>query len=359
MSRAWWVAARLLSGAAILAVLVWRLGGGPFVQGIRMIDGWSLAAAAGITIVTTVSAAWRWRLVARGLGVAVPLRTAIAAYYRSQFLNMTVPGGIVGDVHRGLVHGRAVGDVGRALRAVAWERAAGQVVQAALTIVVLIVLPSPVRAALPATVGVAVLLGLVVLILLRVSPTHGPSRWSRAVRAANSDILDGVLARSRWPGIVVASVVVVAGHTTIFLIAARTAGVTASPTRMLPLALLVLLAMGIPANIGGWGPREGMAAWAFGAAGLGVDQGVAAAVVYGVMALIATLPGAVVLVAARRHRGPSHRGPEQPDPQHPDLQHQDPQRQDPQHPDPPDPDRINAVRRSAPVAAGREGLARG
>jgi len=38
--------------------------------------------------------------------------------------------------------------------------------------------------------------------------------------------------------------------------------------------------MGIPTNIGGWGPREGAAA---SAAGLGADQGVATAVVYGVM----------------------------------------------------------------------------
>ena len=47
MSRTWWRWARLWSGAAILAVLVWRLGTGPFLDGIGTIDGWSLAAAAG------------------------------------------------------------------------------------------------------------------------------------------------------------------------------------------------------------------------------------------------------------------------------------------------------------------------
>ena len=74
---------------------------------------------------------------------------------------------------------------------------------------------------------------------------------------------------------------------------------------MLPLALLVLLAMVLP-SVGGWGPREGVAAWAFGAAGLGAAQGVATAVVYGVMVLVASLPGAAVLVVAwfRRTRAP-------------------------------------------------------
>jgi hypothetical protein len=72
---------------------------------------------------------------------------------------------------------------------------------------------------------------------------------------------------------------------------------------MLPLAMLVLLAMGVPINIGGWGPREGVAAWSFAAAGLGASHGVATATVYGVMVFVASLPGAVVLVVARRRSG--------------------------------------------------------
>ena len=70
--------------------------------------------------------------------------------------------------------------------------------------------------------------------------------------------------------------------------------------------MLVLLAMVVPLNVGGWGPREGMAAWAFAAAGLGATQGVAAATAYGVMGLVATLPGAVVLAVdgLRRRRTP-------------------------------------------------------
>jgi hypothetical protein len=66
---------------------------------------------------------------------------------------------------------------------------------------------------------------------------------------------------------------------------------------MLPIALLVMAAMVLP-SIGGWGPREGVTAWAFGAAGLGAHQGVSTAVVYGVMVLVASLPGAAVLLAA-------------------------------------------------------------
>jgi hypothetical protein len=102
--------------------------------------------------------------------------------------------------------------------------------------------------------------------------------------------------------------VVVAGHTATFLIAARATGVAAPSATLLPLALLILLAMAIPANIGGWGPREGVAAWTFAAAGLGAAQGVATAVAYGVLSLAANLPGALVLLAARISLGHSEPG---------------------------------------------------
>jgi uncharacterized membrane protein YbhN (UPF0104 family) len=301
--RAGWRWARLAGGAGILAVLVWRLGTGPFVDAVRRIDGWSLAAAAGIAALTTVCCAWRWSVVARGLGVGVPMRAAVPAYYRSQFLNTTLPGGVLGDVHRAVRHGRDVGDPSRSLRAVAWERSAGQLVQIVLATAILLLLPSPVRSAMPvaaAAVAVVAAVGLGLVLLARGLPRGGPSRWGRVLRAATADIRGGLLARRAWPHVVLASVVVVAGHAATFLIAARAAGSTASPVQLLPLAMLVLVAMGIPMNVAGWGPREGAAAWVFAAAGLGADQGVATAVVYGVLVFVASLPGAVVLVVAQR-----------------------------------------------------------
>jgi hypothetical protein len=295
MRRGVWAWARLLGAAAILAVLVWRLGTDPFRDGFRAVDGRALAAAAGLAALTTVCCAWRWRIVARGLGADLALTAAVAAYYRSLFLNVTLPGGIVGDIHRGVSHGRDVSDVGRGLRAVAWERSAGQVVQVVLTVAVLLALPSPVHSSMPLIAIGIVVAALGVLLLARARPVGGRSRWARVRSAAAGDIRDGLLARRAWPGITLASALVVAGHAVTFLIAARTAGVTAPPSRMLPLALLVMLVMVLP-SIGGWGPREGATAWAFGAAGLGAEQGVATAVVYGVMVFVASLPGAAFLV---------------------------------------------------------------
>ncbi len=295
MSRTVWMWARLVGPAVAIAVLVWRLGAGPFVDGVHTVRGPTLAAAAALGVLITVCCAWRWKLVARGLGVDLPLRDAIASYYRSQFLNATLPGGVVGDVHRGVSHGRDVSDIGRGLRAVAWERAAGQAVQIVLTVAVLLTLPSPVRSSMPLVALVGALAMLAVIVAVRVRPEDARSRWARLRNAAAGDIRDGLIARRAWLGIAATSALAVAGFAATFLVAARTAGTDAPVSRMLPIALIVMLAMVLP-NVAGWGPREGVTAWAFGAAGLGVDRGVATAVVFGVMTLVASLPGAAVLI---------------------------------------------------------------
>lgn len=297
MSGTVWAWARSAAAAATLTVVVWHLGVGPFLDGVRAVDGAALVAGAGIGVLTTVCCAWRWTLVARGLGLRLSLPAAVAAYYQSLFLNLTLPGGVAGDVHRGVSHGREVRDVGLALRAVAWERTAGQVVQAILTVAVLLALPSPVRSSIPLVVAALVATVIALVLVGRARPGGGRSRWARVRSAIAGDVRDALLARRAWPAIALASALVVIGHAVTFVIAARTAGTTASISLMLPLALLAMLAMVLP-SIAGWGPREGATAWAFAAAGLGAEQGVATAVVYGVMVLVASLPGALVLVAA-------------------------------------------------------------
>lgn len=303
--RTLWSWAPMAGPVLVLALLVWRLGTGPFLDGVRMVDGRALAEATGIAVLTTVCCAWRWKIVAGGLGVNLSLPTAVAAYYRSQFLNVTLPGGVAGDVHRGVSHGRDAHDVGRGLRAVVWERSAGQFVQLILTVVVLLALPSPVRSSTP-LVAIGVLVAMfAALLVARRCPDGGRSWWARARSAATRDIRDALLARRAWPRIALASALVVIGHAVTFMLAARTAGTAAPPSQLLPLALIAMMGMALP-SVGGWGPREGVTAWAFGAAGLGAQRGVTTAVVYGVMVFVACLPGAAVLVVAwfRRIRLP-------------------------------------------------------
>ncbi|GGY85629.1 hypothetical protein GCM10010300_32000 [Streptomyces olivaceoviridis] len=286
-----------LVGAGILAALLWRLGTGALLDGLRRIDAVTVLATLGIGVVTTVCSAWRWQLVARGLRLRLPLGAAVADYYRALFLNAALPGGILGDVHRAVRHGQSAGDVRRGVKAVVLERVAGQIALAVAGAAVLLTLPSPVRAgirgfaplAVPAAVG-----ALAVVLALRMN--RQPARRPGALRRTLGEARRGLASRRSGPGVALSSAVVLAGHLVMFVVAARVAGSAAPVTVLLPLAVLALLAMGLPLNVGGFGPREGVTAWAFGAAGLGADTGVVVAVVYGVLSFVASLPGVVVLL---------------------------------------------------------------
>jgi uncharacterized membrane protein YbhN (UPF0104 family) len=297
----------------VLAVLGWRLGSGPFLAAVHALSGLTVAGAVAIGAVTTVLSAWRWVLVAGGLGIRLRLGEAVGAYYRALFLNGVLPGGVLGDLHRAVRHGQDVGSVPLAARAVVLERCAGQAVLVATAFVVALVSPTAllpaagveiagrsVRLVTVVLVAVAAVLvaglvgGLVVARrLLARRHQGGPSRlggaWAAGVRTT-------LLTPGRRVPVLAASAAVVAGHVATFVLAAHAAGAVVPLGRLLPLSLLSLLAMSVPVNVGGWGPREGVTAWAFGAAGLSAGQGLTIAVLYGLLALVASLPGAVVLV---------------------------------------------------------------
>jgi uncharacterized membrane protein YbhN (UPF0104 family) len=306
---------RLATGVTVLWFLWRHVGAAPFEDGLRAVSWQAVLAAVVLTALTTVFSAWRWRVVARALGVGIGLPRAVGAYYRSLFLNSVLVGGVVGDVHRAVTHGRRAGDVVAGLRAVAWERLWGQVIQAVVTAVVLLTLPSAVRPALPYVLaGVAGVAGCAALVVC-VAARRGRSRLTRAARTVSDDLRRGLLAPGVWPQLVLTSVLIVAGHTVTFVIAARVAGSTAPLGELVALLMVVQTAAVIPLSIGGWGLREGVAAWAFAEAGFGAATGVTVATVYAVLMLAAVAPGAGLLLrdAVRRRRDPGHPG----DPGHP------------------------------------------
>lgn len=275
--REYWALARLLGGALVLGVLLHRFGARPFREAVATLDLRLVLAALLVTALTTACCAQRWRLIAAELGAGPTLPQAIRAYYRSQFLNVTLPGGVAGDAERAWRHG---------LRAVFWDRTSGQVVQLVLALLVLAAVPSPFRPWALAGAAAAVLVAAGLFLRRRRSRTR-----------------PAVLAPRVWPVVVAVSGVAVVGHLTLFVISARATGVDVGWHTVVPLALLVLLASAIPFNVAGWGPREGTAAWAFGAAGVGTAAGLTTAVLYGALVLLATLPGAVLMLHDVLRRG--------------------------------------------------------
>jgi glycosyltransferase 2 family protein len=292
-----WPRVRLLGGTLVLAVLAWRFGAGPFADAWRVATWSAVVAALAVNTASTLASAWRWRVVARAMGVPLTVRGSVTAYYRSQFLNTALPGGVLGDAHRGVRHGRGVGDLGAGVRATVWDRVAGQVVQLGLLVSALALLRTPLERFAPLTLLVFLTVAVVARAMTRLR--RAPVAW------IGSDLR--ILHRGPVAArVALTSCIATAGHVVVFLVAAHAVGVAASLSLLLTLALVVLVGSAVPLNVAGWGPREGVTTWVFGYVGLGAATGLTVSILYGVLAALATAPGAVVLLwdtlSARRAR---------------------------------------------------------
>jgi len=295
--------ARVLVGVGMLVAVIVHVGSGPFLQGLLSIDLRVIAATFVLSAAATLAAAWRWSIIAGRLGVGLRFTEAVGMYYRSQFLNTVLPGGVVGDVHRAVAQGRNTGNVAQAARAVVIERTLGQVVQIALAVIVLAWFGLEFEGYLVPALGI----GLTVLGVAVLATAASSLRARRALRRELDELSAGVGSPGVFVRVVVASIVVVACHVVTLSVAVGAVGARVPPLRLAAIALVVLLAGSIPLSIGGWGPREGIAGWAFAVAGLGASTGVAASALFGVVAMIAVAPGLVLAVvsAVRRRRTPA------------------------------------------------------
>jgi uncharacterized membrane protein YbhN (UPF0104 family) len=284
-------------GAALVIVVatVAVVGVGPFLHGLASISPTTILVAVALAAVATAAASWRWHVVSTGFGLPLAWGEAFASYYRSQFLNTVLPGGVMGDVHRAYAHGRLHARVGLAARAVAAERVAGQLVQIGLTLAVL--LPLGLTSPLAPLAGIS---AAIALLAAAAVAAIALTRRGRAALQREYGMLRPLLSRPlRLLAIAAASVVVVAAHAATFVVAGLASGVRAGAAELIVVALIVLGAAAIPVNVGGWGPREAVAASAFALVGLGAGAGLAVSTAFGVLTMVAVAPGAATLLVSR------------------------------------------------------------
>lgn len=274
--------------------------------------GW-LALALALSLPQVALSAWRWRLTAQQLGVPLGFRTALAEYYLATLLNQLLPGGVMGDANRAWRHARTTtGTAGRgtsAWHAVLIERVSGQFALLLVALLALVTAPS-LRAALArvldsdsSAAGSMTTFAMTTLIAALMALTLGWLWWRRrpAVLASLTTALrQALFAREVLLKQLLASLLIVVSYVAVYLCCLLMLGSATHPGEALPLIPWVLLAMALPLSIAGWGVREGAAALLWSAAGLDPAQGVAIAIAYGVVVLLSSLPGALVLFRQRR-----------------------------------------------------------
>ena len=254
---------------------------------------WVLLALV-LSVLQIMLLAWRWRFTAQRLGIGMPYRHALGEYYLGVFLNQFLPGGILGDVSRAWRHAILASRKRGAIHAVVLERVVVQSVMLTVAITSLLAIPG----LWPDAFGWiwAVPLAFVALAL----GGAGLRQRLPALRAAIQEF--GTDARRAFlpaPVLLIqigTAALVMAANLILYVAAARAIGSEIPLATLLPLIAPVLLVMMLPISIAGWGVREGAAALLWGLSGLGVAEGVAIAVAYGLLFLLAALPGLLPLL---------------------------------------------------------------
>jgi len=306
-SGGWSVAGRLV----ISLMLLWLVSRYVDVDAVRqrlsaLSPGW-VALGLAISVLQVGVLAWRWRYTAGRLGIDLPLRKALGEYYLGILLNQVLPGGVTGDVSRAWRHARSDAPTGPAVRAVILERASAQVVMTLAAVASVLVLPWASGAyRMAAAVATAVLLGLVVSVLARRPASDSDLGRFRA------DTRRALFARQALAAQLTSAVLVVASYVVVFVIAGRAVGIETPLAILLPLVAPVLMTMLVPVTVAGWGIREAAATALWGLAGLTPEDGAAISVAYGLLVLVSSAPGLVVLMWAligdrgrRGHRPPT------------------------------------------------------
>ncbi|MES1951453.1 hypothetical protein S4A8_11371 [Salinisphaera sp. S4-8] len=308
MNQGFRFALRALITVALLATVFWQIEPAALATQFDNLRYSWLATALALTVPQVVISAWRWRLTAGCVGLRLSMKTAIREYYLATFLNQVLPAGVLGDAHRAWRHARRDHDSAAAWHAVFIERFSGQLSLALITLIALWQTPALIDGmrrsltAMPISPMQSALLIAALLLLLAAGRRwagRSPNLFAPIVRLG-SNLRRSLLAPGVWPAQFVSSLLVVAGYIGVFLLCARAIDTGTPTAELLWLVPPVLMAMALPLSIAGWGLREGAAAVVWTLAGLPAQQGVALSLCYGVLVLVSSLPGALVLAFCAR-----------------------------------------------------------
>jgi len=299
---------RVLVSAGVLVLLLQVIDGADLLSRLGRMDPRWAGAAVLLSVLQIMLLAWRWQLTARCLGSTIDYRDAFAEYYLGIFLNQVIPGGVMGDVARawrqkgpsaGFGTGSGAGSR-VAITAVILERASAQAIMTFAALVSTLVLLLRPSGTLNVVVGSGIALALTALFAaVAVQGMRALSTRGALAGRIWKDAQAALLQPRAFVVHLATGTVVVASYVGVFLAGALAVGVETSLLTLLPLVPPLLMTMLIPVSVAGWGIREGAAAALWGVAGLLANDGVLVSVAYGVIVLVSSLPGGIVLLRAR------------------------------------------------------------
>ena len=292
-------AARFALSGALLWLLLSRTDASALMARVAAIEPRWLAAAFALTVVQVVLISWRWAVIMAGLDASIGTMRALRINLAAFFLGQALPTSIAGDAWR-VLKIRSLGfGIGTGVRGVLIDRTTAMI---GLVLVVLVTAPL-LLARMPDPAmrwSVAAGLGLgAALLALALSADRLSGRWASGRLSGVAEFgraVRGLLSRpvTAIPIIGVSVVVHLLAGATMWLIAGSL-GLPVGLVDCLVLMPPIVLVAGMPLSIAGWGLREGAVVAVFALVGVPMDGALLMSVLLGLLLLLVSLPGGLVL----------------------------------------------------------------
>ncbi len=243
-----------------------------------------------LSIIQYILSAYRWMYISKHTDLNITLKDSIKFYYISSFMNNILPGGIIGDIYRVYYHAenkKEVLKLGKSFQSVIFERLSGQIMLIAFFIFSLSIYFILNEKYLAFFYVLLPLLAVFYLIKYLFKLKLNSYLISKSYGKNFFKVFTGEVF---WRHTIL-SFFVVASYILIYIISAKSLGISIDYFAFLVFSPLILLSMTLPVSIGGWGVREFTALLISFLLGLSASASISVAIMYGVLNLICSLPG--------------------------------------------------------------------
>jgi glycosyltransferase 2 family protein len=303
MKRLALVAIKAIVSIGLIAVLATRLDYARVLSYWRLLNGvWILGALGILFLEMCLLAGVRLKLMLVSVDARRPLTTTAHIALCGFFFEQVTIGFVGGDAIRLWLLRRTHVPFGRAIQALLLDRACGFASLVLLSLIgvqaLLPLVEESVREVITVTLGAFVaagFLGIAVIVVLTkvLPPTKLSAYWQRF------GLSEHPLSMATLAIVFILAVATQLLNVLVFWMLGQSLGLPTALQQWFIVAPTVLLVSMLPISIGGWGVREGAMVVALHGFGISAEDALLPSVLFGLCAVLATLPGGILWVINR------------------------------------------------------------
>ncbi|MDZ7338464.1 MAG: flippase-like domain-containing protein [candidate division KSB1 bacterium] len=303
-------ALKVLVSAALVALIIWRIGLDRLRESLSGVNPWWLGAAAVVFTASNLLGAVQWAMLLRARGIGLSLRQVVGYYFVGLFLNNFLIGYVGGDAFRVFDAARASGNTAGAVSSVLFDRLVGFATLTSVAVVAAVAWHHYSGHATSLTIAGGVLILWVLVLLFFFSRRFArpivyvfnrvlPLGLKNRAKQVYDQVNEYRHQRALLGQVLALSLVVQLLRIGVHYLTALALGVRVSFAFFLVFVPIIAFLASLPISVGGIGVREQSGVLLFTRVGVPEAAAVAMQFLAYLVGVIATVPGGVILSLRR------------------------------------------------------------